>query len=134
MESWVQIVLTSIVSVAASSGFWAFMTRKSERGTAATQLLMGLAYIELTSLGMNYIKRGTISRDEYEDLRKYFYEPYKALGGNGVAERVMNQVDTLMLVSQRPYAQEFQMHTRDGEYIDNGRIITRPEEATARGS
>lgn len=44
---------------------------------------------------MEYIKRGWITKDEYEDLRDYLYKPYKELGGNGSAERIMLEVDKL---------------------------------------
>ena len=33
--------------------------------------------------------------DEYDNLKNYLYEPYKKLGGNGTAERVMDEVDKL---------------------------------------
>jgi hypothetical protein len=56
---------------------------------------MGLAYHNIVDLGMLYINRGSITKDEYEDFRKYFYEPYIALGGNGVAERIMEDVKNL---------------------------------------
>lgn len=131
MDTWLQVVLASTGAVVASSGFWAWVLRKSENKSAMTQLMMGLAYIELTTLGMSYINRGHITRDEYEDLRKYFYEPYRALGGNGVAERVMKQVDTLMLVSQHPFAETLQVRNREGEVLNNGRVVTRAEETTA---
>jgi hypothetical protein len=46
-------------------------------------------------LGGEYIERGWISRDEYENLHDYLYKPYKELGGNGSAERVMQEVNKL---------------------------------------
>ena len=33
--------------------------------------------------------------DEYDNLKNYLYEPYKKLGGNGTAERVMDEIDKL---------------------------------------
>ena len=35
------------------------------------------------------------AQNYYENLSKYLYSPYKKLGGNGSAERVMRQVDQL---------------------------------------
>lgn len=132
MDVWLQVVLASFGAVVASSGFWAYIMRRSERNSAVTQLMMGLAYIELSTLGMSYINRGSITRDEYEDFLKYFYDPYKALGGNGVAERIKAQVDTLMLVSQHPYAEVLKVRNREGEVLNNGRVVTRAEETIAR--
>lgn len=58
-------------------------------------MLLGLAHDRIMSLGMEYINRGYITHDEYENLRKYLFEPYEALGGNGSASRVMKEVDKL---------------------------------------
>jgi hypothetical protein len=58
---------------------------------------MGLASDKISYLGMTYILNGSITRDEFEDLRKYLYEPYVELGGNGTAERVMIEVSKLPL-------------------------------------
>lgn len=93
----VQTIITVICSVMASSGFWAFMQKRSERKDANSKLLLGLAHERIISLGMRYINRGWISEDEYEDLHDYLYVPYKEKGGNGSAERVMNEVKKLQL-------------------------------------
>lgn len=53
------------------------------------------------SLGMIYINRGQITKGEYEDLYKYYYEPYKKMGGNGTAERLMREIDKLKIVPDR---------------------------------
>jgi len=39
-----------------------------------------------------YIDRGHISRDEYEAFEQYLYTPYKELGGNGLADKIKEQV------------------------------------------
>lgn len=127
MDVWL-VILTSASSVAASSGFWAYVVRKSDRKSAATKLMMGLAYIELMTLGQNYVNRGSITRDEYEDYRKYFYDPYKELGGNGVAERMMSEVQALPLKPRR-YADTVEIRNREGEHINNARVVARPEDA-----
>ena len=51
----------------------------------------------LTYLGECYIQRGYINKDEYENLHDYLYLPYKKLGGNGTAEKIMKEVDRLSL-------------------------------------
>ena len=56
---------------------------------------MGLAYDRLMYLGMKYIERGYITSDEYDDFQKYLYLPYKELGGNGTAERIMSELTNL---------------------------------------
>ena len=60
-------------------------------------MLIGLGHDRIMHLGMHYIKQGWISSDEYENLSKYLFEPYRALGGNGSAERIMKEVDKLTI-------------------------------------
>lgn len=58
-------------------------------------LLMGLAQNKIVHQGMAYIERGFITTAEYQDLRKYLFEPYHTLGGNGTVERIMHAVERL---------------------------------------
>lgn len=95
MDSWIQIIITLVCSLAASSGFWAFVTMKLSRNDVKTQMLIGLAHDRIMYLGMGYIERGWITQDEYENLYEYLYKPYEKLGGNGSAKRVMGEVDKL---------------------------------------
>jgi hypothetical protein len=105
MEPWVVAALASITSLAASSGFWAYLQSRDKTKTAVARLLMGLAYDKIMHLGVSYIERGWISKDEYEDFRKYLYEPYKDFGGNGVAERIMLEVSQLKIRSASRYSE-----------------------------
>ena len=95
MDSWIQIIITLVCSLAASSGFWAFVTMKLSRNDVKTQMLIGLAHDRIMYLGMGYIERGWITQDEYENLYEYLYKPYEKMGGNGSAKRVMGEVDKL---------------------------------------
>jgi len=95
MSTWFQVVLTALTSVAASSGFWAYMDRRRSAKGALMQLVLGIAYGKILEVGMRYIERGWISTDEYEEFRKYLYEPYAAAGGNGVAQRIMEDISHL---------------------------------------
>lgn len=58
-------------------------------------MLIGLGHDRIVYLGGIYIQRGHITKDEYENLNDYLYEPYKALGGNGTAKKVMDEVNKL---------------------------------------
>ena len=64
-------------------------------GSNKNKLLLGLACDRIVYLGMTYIKRGWITKDEYETLHDYLWIPYQANGGNGTAARVMSEVDKL---------------------------------------
>ena len=99
MESWTQILLTILSSVLASSGLWAFILARLDRHSAEKQMLVGLGHDRIMFLGMRYIDRGWITQDEYENLSTYLYEPYKKLGGNGSAHKIMQEVDKLPIRS-----------------------------------
>lgn len=60
-----------------------------------SKVLRGMGHDMIVSKGKAYIKMGSITPDEYENLNDYLYEPYKALGGNGTAERIMEEVRKL---------------------------------------
>lgn len=108
MDPWLVVLITSVSSIIASSGFWAFLGRRSVINKASTRLLLGLAYDKIAQLGLSYIERGWISKDEYEEFRKYLYEPYVAFGGNGVAERIMQEVSQLPLRSHSKFSEIIQ--------------------------
>lgn len=89
------MLLTFIAAIAASSGFWMFIMKKTEIKSAANKLLLGLAHDRIMYLGLKYIERGFITKDEYENLYEYLYKPYKEMNGNGSGNRVMIEVDKL---------------------------------------
>src|SRR5689334_14036995 len=81
---------------------------------------MGLSYDKIVTLGMIYLQRGWITKDEYEDYRRYLFEPYKALGGNGVAEKIMDDVSKLPFRSMSKYSQ-MGPESRDVKELNNER-------------
>lgn len=95
VEEVIQLVVAVVCSVLASSGLWAFIQKKTEKNDARSKLLLGLAHDRIVYLGTQYIERGYITNDEYENLNKYLYTPYAEMGGNGTAKRVMQAVDRL---------------------------------------
>lgn len=95
MPNYMQMLLTVVCSVIASSGFWAWFQKRTEHKDIRTQLLIGLAHDRIVHLGMVYVDRGYVTKDEYENLYDYLYKPYHTLGGNGSAKRVMEEVTKL---------------------------------------
>ena len=69
--------------------------KKSSKRTAESEMLMGLGHDRIVFLGSEYVKRGYITKDEYENLHEYLYKPYLELGGNGTAQKIMNEVEKL---------------------------------------
>lgn len=94
-ETILQIIVTVVCSVLASSGFWAMWQRRLDKKDNKTELLIGLAHDRIMQSGMYYIRRGYITRDEYENLNDYLYKPYLKIGGNGSAKHIMEKVDKL---------------------------------------
>lgn len=92
---WLEIVLTIIGAVAASSGFWAWIQSRSNRNSAQNEMLLGLGHDRIVFLCMKYLDRGWISGEEFENLNTYLYEPYVKMGGNGTARRLMALVEKL---------------------------------------
>lgn len=95
MLPWVEVIITALVTVLASSGFWTYWSKRGTKNDARTRLLVGLAHDRIIQGGRFYIDRKWISDDEYENLYDYLYKPYKELGGNGSAERVMDILKNL---------------------------------------
>lgn len=91
--------VTIAVAVFASTGFWSFLwnivSSRQKAKTADSRLLLGLAYRSICQLCGSYIERGWLTKDEYEDLVKYLYQPYRDAGGDGTCERLMQEVDKL---------------------------------------
>lgn len=92
-----QTVVTVLCSFIASTGFWSYVQKKDSKKDNMNEMLIGLGHDRIVYIGMNYINRGYITQDEYENLYNYLYIPYKKMGGNGSAERVMNEVNKLEL-------------------------------------
>ncbi len=88
-------IMAIVCTLLASSGFWSYLLRKQKTESAETKLMIGLGHVKIIDLCMKYIERGYITKDEYDSLNKYLYIPYKELGGNGTAERMMEEVAKL---------------------------------------
>ena len=101
MVSASTLIMSIVAAIFASTGFWAFVTyliqRKDTKDSAEAQMLKGLGHDRICCLGETYVARGYITKDEYENLHDYLFLPYKKLGGNGTAEKVMKEVEKLPL-------------------------------------
>lgn len=95
-----------IVAIFASSGLWQLLmfllqrhdTKKDCKNSEIEKqstMLKGLGHDRICYLGTEYVKKGFVTKDEYDNLKNYLYEPYRALGGNGTAEKIMKEVDKL---------------------------------------
>lgn len=94
-ELIIRVLVPIVVALIAGAGFWTWLTKRQEYKSAVTRLVLGLAHDRIIYLGMNYIDRGWVSKDEYDDFMTYLYGPYSQFGGNGLAQRVKEEVDKL---------------------------------------
>ena len=99
IQTILEVLGAVVAALLASGGYWSYKMSKNNHKTAESKMLMGLAHDRIGELGMKYIERGAITRDEYENLYDYLYLPYKELGGNGSAERVMDVVKQLRITN-----------------------------------
>lgn len=97
-------IIVAIIAGLTSGGFSSliiFLIQRHDtrhgRRSAEADMLLGLGHDRIVFLGEMYIRRGSISKDEYENLHDYLYKPYLELGGNGTAQRVMAEVEKLPL-------------------------------------
>ena len=105
-----QCVVTIICAFIASSGFWGVIMKRmdfrenekreaeikaSKDREAQRKLLIGLAHDRIITLGMTYIERGYITKDEYENFFTYLYEPYAENGGSGSGSKIAHEIKEL---------------------------------------
>lgn len=88
-------MLTVAGSVLASSGFWAWLSRRTSDRSATREMIRGLAHDRVVRVGTRYIRRGYLTLDEYDDYMNYLAKPYQNMGGNGLAERVILEIQNL---------------------------------------
>ena len=110
MVSEMTLIGSIVAAIFASTGFWAFITyivqRKDTKDSAEGQMLKGLGHDRICCLGESYIRRGYVTKEEYENIRDYLYVPYKKLGGNGTAEKIVNDVANLPISNTKEVRHE----------------------------
>lgn len=86
-----------ITTVLSGPGIWAWAKTRTQRNDSEDMLLLKVAKNQLVTQGRNYLKRGYITMDEYEEYESE-YKVYSHLGGNGLARRIFEQVDELPMM------------------------------------
>lgn len=91
----IDIIVTLAVAVFGSTGFWTWLMTRTKKKSAEVRLIMGLAYSEIIRRSEHYLRRGYIDTDEYNELNRYLFEPYQEMGGNGTAQKLMDEIKHL---------------------------------------
>ncbi|MBF0920086.1 MAG: hypothetical protein HXK43_05525 [Atopobium sp.] len=86
-----------VTAVLSGPGIWAWAKTRTQRNDSEDKLLLQVAKNQLVVQGREYLKRGYITMDEYEEYDAE-YQVYSALGGNGLARRIFEQVDELPMM------------------------------------
>lgn len=97
-------LITILLAIFGCTGFWQLIlwlvqSRASKKSTEH-KALTGLLHDRIFSLCNRYIDVGSITAEEYRNLLA-LYEPYQALGGNGTARALKEEVDRLPIRTGR---------------------------------
>ena len=87
--------LTGAGMIFGSVGFWTFVQHQLDKHSSSRAAMLGILYLGVKMSCKTMIAKGWATTEEIEDLEKYMYEPYKAMGGNGTAELLVNKVKAL---------------------------------------
>jgi len=90
---------TMVLTILGSGGLWMKIQKSAEKKDFKRQMLLGLAHDRLVFLSMRYLSRGWVSTEEFENIDRFLYEPYKALDGNGTVSKLMDDVRKLRILT-----------------------------------
>lgn len=92
-------VIAVISGVFGLSNLVMFLIQRHDKNknNPESNMILGLGHDIIITKGEQYIHRGWLTRDEYENLNDYLYKPYLEMGGNGTAQKIMKEVDKLPL-------------------------------------
>ena len=99
MVYW-ELLITLIVAIMGSSGVWGYMSHRSNRKDGTSRMIQGLAQHMIIAEGKRLIDQGYVTMDEYRNLHRGLYKPYVQLGGNGLAEKIVKEVDNLPIYKE----------------------------------
>ena len=95
MEEWLVVLITVAGTFLASSGFWGYIQYRQANNDAVSKLVLGIGYYTIQEECIRHLHAGSITREEYNEIHRYLYEPYTDLGGNGTAKKMMADVSQL---------------------------------------
>lgn len=100
-----ELIITSLVTILGSSGIWGYITVKHTRTKTSDKLLKGISQHLIIQEGRRLIEKGYATPSEYTNMYRGLYKPYKLAGGNGIAEKIINEVDKLPIrdAEGKPY-------------------------------
>lgn len=98
MSHHIELIVTIVVAIFASGGFWSFLQyvimQRNTAQSAEREALIALLHDRIYSLAETYILSGFITFEEFDNL-SYLYKPYQKLGGNSTGEDLYNKCKSL---------------------------------------
>lgn len=91
MVSIVDVILTALASVLASSGFWAFIQSRSNKNSAVNTALGALLRHEMFEIYAQYRDAEEVPRSVQDEMDA-LWEPYHALGYNHTGEKIHDEI------------------------------------------
>ena len=95
-----QMVVTIVVAMFASAGFWAFLQNMVCKTRALDKLQLALVQDRFVCLAQGCINNGNVTKQEYKILLDIF-TPYNKAGGDGLVDKYWAEVNKLPLVDER---------------------------------
>ena len=110
---WITGITAIIVAALGSSWLGAWITSKREKNSEiykkideietnvnkhielVEKALAGVEYLGIKMSAKAILERGYVTIEELEDLDRLMYKPYTAMGGNGVAKELFEEVKQL---------------------------------------
>lgn len=90
-----EIILAVVVAIMGSSGLWGYIGVRATKRDGTADMVKGLAQHMIIREGSRLLEKGYVTQDEYRNLHSGLYAPYKALGGNGLAKKIVMEVEKL---------------------------------------
>ena len=81
------LIVTIIVAIFASSGFWDWLKTRRKKMTPYEQVTMAIGREKLNKLSKKYIKKEYIPEDEFESFKE-LGEAYLEAGGNTMVKEL----------------------------------------------
>lgn len=69
--------------------------KRADKIDKIADAVRGIEHTEIIDKGEKYISRGYITPAEYSEIDSNLFQPYRALGGNGTAEKMMEKLKEL---------------------------------------
>lgn len=101
----VEMILTIVGAVVASTGFWTFMQKVFSKPRALDKLLLAIVQDRFVSLSQTCIDKGYVTEQQYKILMD-IYKPYKAADGDGLVDKYWSEVNELPLTEERRVTSE----------------------------